>query len=91
MERGRRCVQKKYILLHICPHADQIQPAVNNESNTIKNIALIGRGCHDYKYFMSANRQVLFVSTMNNLQIYKTTTNLKFHIVKGNEKDKYVK
>ena len=39
----------------------------------------------------SAIRQVLFVSTPNNRRIYKTTTNLKFHIVKGNENDKYVK
>ena len=40
---------------------------------------------------MSANRQVLFVSTPNDHQISKNTTNLKFHIIKSNEKDKYVK
>ena len=31
------------------------------------------------------------LSTLNNHQIYKPTTNLKFHIVKGNKNDKYVK
>ena len=40
---------------------------------------------------MSATRQVLFVATPNNRPIYKTMTNLKFHVVKGNENDKYVK
>ena len=40
---------------------------------------------------MSANRQVLFVSTSNNRQIYKTATNRKFHIVKGKKDDNYVK
>ena len=49
------------------------------------------QGCHDSKYFMSANRYVLFMSTPNNRRIYKTTKKLKFHIVKISENDKYVK
>ena len=40
---------------------------------------------------MLANRQELFVSTLNNRQIYKTTKNHKFHILEGNDNDKYVK
>ena len=48
-------------------------------------------GRQDYTYFISANHQVLFVLTPNNRRISKTTTNLKFHIIKSNENDKYVK
>ena len=54
-------------------------------------VTVIGRDVTTPKYFMSANHLVLFVSTPNNHQIYKTTNSLMFHIVKIIENDNYVK